>query len=62
MNYHVARYTFTVDAPRTVDVDALLPSFRPFRCTEAEGGKLFRFTLSESPLPQTARLFYGKLR
>lgn len=54
MNYHVARYTFTVDAPRTVDVDALLPSFRPFRCTEAEGGKLFRFTLSESPLPQAA--------
>ena len=54
MNYHVARYTFTVDAPRTVDIDALLPSFHPFRCTEAEGEKLFRLTLSESPLPQAA--------
>lgn len=54
MDYRIARYTFTVDAPRTVGIDALLPSFHPFRCMEAEGRKLFHFTLSGSRLPEVA--------
>lgn len=54
MNYRIAQYTFTVDVSCTVDIDALLPSFHPFRCTEAEGEKLFRCTLSGSRLPEVA--------
>lgn len=47
--YRVAGLPFVVALPEGVDVDRLLPSFRPFREEKADGRLLFRFVAGMSP-------------
>ena len=52
-SYKVAGLRFVVAAPEGFDVEALLPSFAPFRvesAVEATAPDLFRFTLQAGPL------------
>ena len=51
MNYKVAEFYFSVQLPATMDVDKLLPSFKPFRCEQA-GDLLFHLDASYASLPE----------
>lgn len=47
--YRIAGFTVTLSAPKVLEVDCLLPSFRPFRCVGCSSeAHLFRF-LVEAP-------------
>ena len=47
--YRIAGFTVTLSAPEALEVDCLLPSFRPFRCVGCSSeDRLFRF-LVEAP-------------
>lgn len=53
--FRVAGFTFVAALPSAVGIDALLPSFRPFRESgDTEGEDIFRFSSVES-LPDVAR-------
>lgn len=49
--YKVAGFRFSVQVPQATDMDALLPSFLPFRCEE-EGEVLFHLDASYASLPE----------
>ena len=49
--YKVAGFRFSVQVPQATDLDALLPSFLPFRCEE-EGEVLFHLDASYASLPE----------
>ena len=53
--FRVAGFTFVAALPSAVGIDALLPSFRPFRESgDTEGEDIFRFSTAER-LPDVAR-------
>lgn len=46
--YRIAGFNILLDVPETLDIDRLLPSFRPFRCGgNCHDGVLFRFMVGE---------------
>lgn len=50
--YRIAGFAIMLYAPEAFDMDRLLPSFRPFRCSEnCYDGLLFHFVIGASMLP-----------
>lgn len=46
--FHIAGFPVQLVLPEPVDIDRLLPSFRPFRYASAEREPLFRLTVADS--------------
>ena len=46
--FHIAGFPVQLVLPEPVDIDRLLPSFRPFRYASAERDPLFRLTVADS--------------